>query len=136
MKELILYYSFGGTTKRQAEELAEKDGAELREIKEVKKRNGFTVWIPGVFQAGRNSKTAIEPLGDLDSYDQIVLAGPIWAGNVAPAVNSAAELLPKDSKVALLLVSGSGKEYGEKLAAQIKAGGSEVIEVTNIKTGK
>ena len=133
MKELILYYSFGGTTKRHAEERAEKDGAELREIKEVSKRNKFTVWIPGVFQAGRNAKTPIEPIGDLDSYDQIVLAGPIWAGNVAPAINSAAELLPKDSKVALLLVSGSGKGYGEKLAETIRANGSEVTEVTNIK---
>ena len=136
MKELILYYSFGGTTKKYAEERAEKDGADLHEIKEISKRNGFTVWIPGVFQAAGKSKTAIEPIGDLDTYDKIILAGPVWAGGVAPAVNSAAAVLPKESKVELVLVSGSGKEYGKDLAEAVKANGCEVTGVVNIKTGK
>ena len=136
MKELILYYSFGGSTRKYAEERAEKDGADLREIKEISKRNGFTVWIPGVFQAARKSKTAIEPIDDLENYDKIILAGPVWAGGAVPAINSAAAVLPKDSKVELVLLSGSGKDYGKDLAEAVKANGCEVTSVVNIKTGK
>ena len=136
MKDLIIYFSLAGATKSYAQERAEKEGADIRELIEVPKRNGFTAWIPGVFQAIRNTQTKIEPIGDFDSYDKIILAGPIWAGNAAPALNSAAAVLPKGSKVELVLVSGSGKDYGEKLAALVKAGGSEVTEIINIKTGK
>ena len=136
MKELILYFSLAGATKLYATERAEKDGAEVREIVEIPKRNGFTAWIPGVFQAGGNKKTNIEPLGDLDSYDKIVLAGPIWAGNAVPALNSAAAALPKGSVVELVLLSGSGKDYGAKLAEAVKANDCEVTEIINIKTGK
>jgi flavodoxin len=137
MKELILFYSLAGATRRYAEARAAEDGAELVEIKEKTKRNGFTAWIPGVFQAMGQSKTAIEPLGaDLAAYDKIVLAGPIWASNVAPAVNSAAALLPKTAKVELVLVSGSGTGYGEKLAAAIRANGNEVTEIVNVGSGK
>jgi hypothetical protein len=137
MKELILFYSLVGATRRYAEARAAEDGAELIEIREKTKRNGFTAWIPGVFQAMGQSKTAIEPIGtDLTAYDKIVLAGPVWAGNVAPAVNSAAALLPKTAKVELVLVSGSGTGYGEKLAAAVRANGSEVTEVVNVGSGK
>ena len=136
MKELILYFSLAGATKKYAEERAEKDGAEIREIKEIPNRNGFTAWIPGVFQAAGNKKTTIESIGDFDSYDKIILAGPIWAGNAVPALNSAAAILPQGSKVELVLVSGSGKDYSAKLAEAIKANGSEVIDVINIKSGK
>ncbi|GHU61886.1 hypothetical protein AGMMS49983_02360 [Clostridia bacterium] len=138
MSELILYYSVGGATRRYAEARAKENGAELLEIKEKTKRNGFTAWIPGVFQAMRQAKSAIEPLGadlNLSAYDKIILAGPIWVGNVAPAVNSAATLLPKSAKVELVLVSGSGTGYGEKLAAAVRANGGEVTEVVNIKSG-
>ncbi|MDR0876217.1 MAG: hypothetical protein LBN12_08425 [Clostridiales Family XIII bacterium] len=137
MKELILYYSFGGATRRYAEARAQEDGAELVEIKEVTKRNGFTAWIPGVFQAMGHTKTAIEPIeADLDAYEKIVVAGPIWAGNAAPAVNSAAALLPKTAKIELVLVSGSGTGYGEKLAAAVRANGNEVTEVVNVGAKK
>lgn len=135
MKELILYYSFGGTTRRYAEARAAEDGADLVEIKETKGHNGFTVWLPGVLQAMGQKKTAIEPIdSDLAAYDKIVLAGPIWAGNAAPAVNSAAALLPKEAKVELVLVSGSGSGYGKKLEEAVRANGNEVVGVVN--TGK
>jgi flavodoxin len=137
MKELILFYSLAGATRRYAEVRAKEDGADLHEIKETSPHNGFTAWIPGVLQAMGQSKSAIEPIGlDLNAYDKIVLAGPIWAGNVAPAINGAAALLPKTAKVELVLVSGSGNDYGKKLAGAIRANGCEVTEVVNIGATK
>ena len=129
MKTAILYYSLSGKTKAFAQKTAEAIGAELFEIHEVKKRNGFTAFFPGVFQAGGLKRTAIEPLSaDLDAYDEIMVMGPIWAGHPAPAVNSAIDLLPAGKAVSLVCISGRGGYDLSKTAAFITERGCTIKE--------
>ena len=120
MATVILYYSLSGKTKAYAEKLASETGAELVQILEMKKRNGFTSFFPGVFQAGGMKRTAIQPLGvSLADFDEIVIMGPIWAGKPAPAVNSAIDLLPEGKAVSLVITSGRGAYDLSKTAAFI-----------------
>jgi hypothetical protein len=134
MATAILFYSLTGKTKTLAERAAAETGAGLFEIREVKKRNGFTAFFPGVFQAGGLKRTAIEPLGaDLASYDEIVIMGPIWAGNPAPAVNSAIGLLPEGKTVSLICTSGRGGYDLPKTAALIAERGCTVKEARGIE---
>lgn len=107
MSKVILFYSYSGKTKKLAAELAEKEGAELIEIKESKKRSPIGTVIPGVFQAmGMKASKIVQPDIDLNMYDEIVIAGPIWAGHAAPAVNAIIDMLPQGKQVTLILLSG------------------------------
>ena len=129
MTRVILYYSLSGKTKSCAEKMASEAGAELVRIQEVKPHNGFTAFLPGVFQAGGLKRTPLEPFGvDLAAFDEIVIMGPIWAGHPAPAVNSAIDLLPEGKSVSLILTSGRGGYDLSQLAAFVTARGCTVNE--------
>ena len=130
MSTAILYYSLSGTTKALAEKQAAETGADIFEVCEVKKRNGFTAFIPGCCLAmGMKSSKIVPPETDLSSYDEIVIMGPIWAGKPAPAVNSIIDLLPAGKSVSLVCTSGSGGYDLLKTAELVKAKDCTVKEI-------
>ena len=129
MATAILYYSLSGTVKAYAEKQAAETGAALFEINEKRKRSVITAFIPGCFQSvGGKSSKIIPPEADLKVYDEIVIMGPIWAGNPAPAVNSIIGLLPAGKSVSLVCQSGRGGYDLSKQAASITARGCTVKE--------
>ena len=129
MATAILYYSLSGTTKALAEKRAAETGADIFEVCEAKKRNGFTAFIPGCCLAMGLKSSAIAPLAaDLSAYDEIVIMGPIWAGRPAPAVNAIIGLLPAGKSVSLICTSGRGGFDLSKTAALITARGCTVKE--------
>lgn len=84
MKTLIVYFSREGHTRKVAEALAERLDADTAEITEPKKRNGML----GFMRSGRESMANIIPeidpiTADISEYDLVVLAAPIWAGNLS-----------------------------------------------------
>jgi flavodoxin len=138
MKELVLYWTLGGSTKRYAERYALAHAADAFGIKEKKKRNKLSAFCPGVIQAARASAPAIEDPGiNLEAYDSFVLAAPIWAGNPAPAINSAAKLLPPGKEVKIVLIAVSGQSNGAtKLTERLTAADLKVTGVETIKTSE
>ena len=129
MAKVILYYSLTGTTKAFAEKQAAETGADVFEVLEVKKRNGFTAFIPGCCLAmSRKSSAIVPPEADLSAYDEIVIMGPIWAGHPAPAINSIIDLLPAGKAVSLICTSGRGKYDLSKTAALVEAKGCTIKE--------
>ena len=129
MSTAIFYYSVSGMTKAFAEKQAAETGADVFEVCEVKKRNGFTAFIPGCCLAMSGKSSAIVPPdADLSAYDEIVIMGPIWAGHPAPAVNSIIGLLPAGKAVSLICTSGRGGYDLSKTAALITAKGCTVKE--------
>ncbi len=134
MKELILYYSFGGNTKKYAEQLSKETGADLFEVMEVKKRGMLSALFSGCPKAASGKPSEIQPItADLDSYDHFILAAPIWASNPAPAINAAAMLLPKGKKVSVVLLSKGGEGLPSKLPDIIASRGCTLENVKNIK---
>ena len=122
MDTVILYYSRSGKTKAFAEKLAAESGADIFEVCEIKKRNGFTAFIPGCCLSMGMKSSAIIPLDvDLSAYDEIVIMGPIWAGKPAPAVNSIIGLLPAGKTVSLHCTAGGGEANLSKTEALITA---------------
>jgi len=134
MKTAILYYSLSGTTKTIAEKRAGETGADIFEVLEAKKRNGFTAFIPGCCQSMAMKSSAIAPPEiNFDDYDEVVIMGPIWAGKPAPAVNAVIGLLPEGKSVSLICTSGSGGNDLSKTAALITARGCAVKETACYK---
>ena len=129
MSTAVFFYSFSGTTKAYAEKYAAESGAQLFEISEEKKRNGFTAFFPGVSHArGLKCSAIVPPETNLADYDDIVIMGPIWGGHPAPAVNSIIDILPEGKSVSLICMSSGGGYDLSKTAAMIAAKGCTVKE--------
>lgn len=83
---LILYYSQTGVTKKVAEELQRRLGADIEEIQATKPYNGtFDETIKRcVVERNNNELPHIRPLkSDLKKYKTIFLGYPIWFGTYA-----------------------------------------------------
>lgn len=138
MKSIVLFYSYGGHTKKVAEKLARTQGAELVEIQTLKHKSKFLTFLVDCPKAMLRKSTPIHPIQqDLSGYDLITLAAPVWASNPAPAFNAVVPLLPKGKNVQLIMVSASGNgatkrsEAGTK--ALIKKQGCTVVAYKDVK---
>jgi len=116
--------------------MANKENAEIYEVKEKKLRNKFNAYVFGSFQAMKQKKTDIEHIDvDLQLYDRIIIITPIWAGFPAPAINNLFEILPKGKDIEFIAVSGSGNSSGssEKTKDKIQHIVGKTIKYTDIK---
>lgn len=108
----VLYFSKSGHTRRAAEVLAHKTGAEAVPI-EVNRYKMPLVWIfRAIWDAVRENtprlRTDVAALAD---RPWLVVAGPIWASQPAPPMSSALRALAKtDVRVGLLTTSANPAE--------------------------
>ena len=138
MKSIVLYYSYGGHTKKAAEKLARAQGADVEAIQTVKRHGKLTTYLVDCPKALRGKGTPIVPIkADLTQYDMITLASPVWASNPAPAFNEVVTQLPKGKNVQVLLVSASGEgatsRNAEKIRKRIRHQGCTVVSYKDVK---
>ena len=133
MRTLLAYYSFSGTTQELCKQLKTK--CDLEEIKELKKRGKLRA-ITGCAQAISVKGSAICPItANVERYDKIVLACPIWAGHLAPAGVAflhKAELAGKD--VSVVAVSKSGHDCTEAVKKAFAASKANMARVYSVKS--
>lgn len=91
MKTLILYYSYGGNTRKIAEMIQERTGADIAEIETVKPYTGS--YDDVVEQGDQEVKSGfmpeLKPFNlDLSGYDTIVLGSPVWWYTFVPAMKT------------------------------------------------
>lgn len=138
MKTIVMYYTFGGTSKKEAEHIAaEKKGVVLCEIEQKKKYNIITAFFSGCPKAMKRKVVEIKEVPyNLEAFEHIILVAPIWAGYPAPAFNAMVDLLPQGKEVEIFMCSGSGEsiksEEGTKKIIQDK--NCKLIAYHNIKT--
>ena len=137
MKTVILYYTFGGSTKKEAERLAAGLGAPLYRVKEVRNRSLLASFLPGSYLAMHRKAVDIRPLDiHLQDYDRIIIGCPVWAGYPAPVFNAMVELLPAGKEVELFLCSGgSGTQKSEQGTKElVEKKGCTVVSYRDVKT--
>lgn len=91
MKTLILYYSYGGNTKKIAEMIQKKIGGDIAEIETVHPYAGDynSVVSQGEEEVNRGYMPEIKPLSvPFENYDTIVLGTPVWWYTFAPAIKT------------------------------------------------
>jgi hypothetical protein len=135
MNTLILYYSYSGHGKALAERLALEEQADLVAIKDRQRPGTLKAYSVGCLAALRGQGWAIQPLDvNWAAYDRVVVFAAVWAGNPAPAVNTALALLPPGKVVDLRMVSASGQSTcRERLRARIEALHCTLTDFTNVK---
>ena len=129
MKSLVVYYSRSNITKRLAEDIAGKTGADIEEI--VPKVN-----YQGKLGYARGGKHALsEKIIDIEEtklnpeeYDVVYIGAPVWAGKIAnPTLTYIKRNEGKLNNVKFFMTAGS-KDY-EKGFRQL-----EKYSITPIKT--
>ena len=84
MKTLVLYATRTGRTYDISRKIADELGAELAPISDGKNYAGFFGYIRAAVAGLKKDPQTHISLGaqeDLDAYERIILAGPIWAEN-------------------------------------------------------
>ncbi|MEI6100295.1 MAG: hypothetical protein WCP73_00525 [Eubacteriales bacterium] len=112
MESRVLYFTRSGNSKRIAQKIAEKAGCGLSQITDDKNWSGLFGFLRGGSYAARQKTTnpVITPEAHLSDFGRVVIVGPVWAGNVVPAIYSLL-LNEKENlqKVCLVLNSGGGE---------------------------
>lgn len=82
MKTLIAYFSWSGTTRKIAEKLARKTNGDLFEIKRKEPYStdyNTTAYGESKTEAQQDLRPAVQgPLPDINAYDRVICAFPIW----------------------------------------------------------
>lgn len=138
MSTIIMYFTFGGSTKEEAERLSKQLGAPLCQVKEKHNRSVLAAFVPGGFLAMRRKTVAIQPLNiDWNEYDKIIIGCPVWAGYPAPVFNTMVESLPAGKEVEIFLCcGGSGTKKSEAgTRALVEQKGCTVVSYRDVHTG-
>ena len=139
MKTAILFYSFGGATRKEAARLAAELGADVLEVREARRRGLLSSFLTGCPAAMKRAAVPIvAPDADLSQYERIIVGCPVWAGFPAPAFNSIVALLPAGKTVEVFLCSGGGEtpKSAAGTRALIEAHGCKVAAYRDVATGK
>lgn len=111
MKAIILYYSYGGNTRRVAEKIRNTIGADLAEIKTIKRYVGSynDVVEQGQREVNSGFLPKLQPLEvDLNQYDTVILGTPVWWYTFAPAMNSFLHSVDLSSKTVYPFATNGG----------------------------
>jgi len=143
-EKAVVYFSRNGSTRLAAEILAERLGAKLVELKELKQRRNFLI---SGFRAvtKKHSTLSGEPSKEIEDCDTLVLAAPIWAGHASPAMNGFLDIAELTGKIIYILTMqadpghAQSDEVQDHYAGRVKeAGGSVVgrLALTGASPGK
>ena len=134
MKELVLFYSWSGNTKGEAEKFAQENNFDICEVKDKKRPGKLAAFVPGIIKAIKGSGRKINQIDvKFEDYDIINVFAPIWAGHPAPSMNSALKLIPPKTIIKLFMVSQSGQSEKENIYKRVQALGLEIIGYEDIK---
>ncbi len=140
MKTLVVYYSFTGNTRKVAEELAGRLGADLTELIEERPRKGLSGAIRAIFESLRHRASEITPVtAPLRKYDLIILAAPLWAGHIASPMRDFAERYREElSQVSFVITHGgsSVKKAAKELEEFCGQHPLEVMDIQEVQIKK
>lgn len=104
MNRKVVYFTRSGTSKRVAEKLASKLDCPLVEISDGKNWTGIIGYIKAGYYATRNKPVAITVSAKIEETDELVVVSPLWAGTIAPAVQTFVHMTNAD-RVHLVVTS-------------------------------
>jgi flavodoxin len=128
-KVLIVYYSRSGNTKKVAETLSARLGADLEEIKTEKSYAGVMGWILAGKEGSQKTSAKIKPTEkNPANYDLVIFGTPIWGWNIASPLRAYLEQ-NKDKFKKISAFCTMGGSYG-KCFKDIEAICEKTLETT------
>jgi flavodoxin len=110
MKNLIVFYSRTGNTKKVAQELTKITGWEIEEIFDTKDRSGIFGYLFAGRDAMRKKLTELKQLTkNLTDYDFVVVGTPNWGGTVSAPVRTFLQNFKRELKKVAFFCTKGGK---------------------------
>jgi hypothetical protein len=141
MNGLIIYYSYTGHTKKEAEKFAKKNRFDLCEVYPKKKISKLYAYFIGCPKSMLGSQSAIkEPLNvkgkavQWSRYGVVHVFAPIWAGGLPPVVNTALAQIPAGTQIQLHCVSAGGSSNTAAVTKRIQKMGLVLAGYSDIKS--
>jgi flavodoxin len=108
MRILVVYYSYGGTTRKLAEALAKTLGADLAEVRCPRYGRGTMSFLAACYDSLTARLPAIDaPPAHTQNYDLVIIGSPIWTGHAATPIRKyLSERQGQFKRVALFLTCG------------------------------
>ena len=109
MRTLVVYYSYGGTTRRLAEALAKALGADIAQVRCSRYGGGVMSFLSACYDSitGRLPAIEVTPSAHVGNYDLVIAGAPIWAGHAATPIRTyLAERRQLLKRVAFFVTSG------------------------------
>jgi flavodoxin len=89
MKQLVVYYSRTGTTRKIAEAIVEVLKCDVEEIRDLKNRAGILGWLSSGMDATLKRLTKIEKLEKTpELFDVTIIGTPVWNNTVSTPVRT------------------------------------------------
>lgn len=147
MRYLVAYYSLTGKTGIIAKTIARELGAEIEPIRTEKPINvqDFTRFsisnISLIHTIISRKKIRInQPVYNVQDFDRVLIATPVWMNNPAPAINSyigCQNFLNKDIVlIATILANGNAQNTFSVMNSAINKKGGRVIITREIDVGE
>ena len=86
MNYKVVYFTRTGTSKRVAEKIANKLSCETIEITDDMNWKGIIGFIKGGYYASKNKDVDIKLSKKIETFDELIVVTPLWAGDVVPAI--------------------------------------------------
>lgn len=139
MKAIVVYYSLTGKTRSIADGFSKELGCDVKQLQETKKRSLAGAYFLGAFAAMRGKTSEIRPLDiDMQAYDTVIIATPVWASSPVPAVNTFIANTSFENKNVVFLISpasGDDSKAASLMKDKIHAKGGTVLQNHALKTG-
>lgn len=88
-KDLVVYFSRSGRTRRLAESLARAFGADVDEIRERRDRAGILGYLRSGYEAVKGVEPRLlPPVCDPRDYRRVIIGGPVWGGHACSPVRA------------------------------------------------
>jgi flavodoxin len=130
-KTLILYYSLTGNTRAGCEVLQAELGADMIEIKDLRKRDGKWGFFKTAIGSLVGKHTRIEPERiDITKYHNIILGSPIWTGRLSMAIRTLIDRNRFDWRKVIIYTTTNALEkekYKEKSRNLVRKAGGDVV---------
>lgn len=120
MKNIVLFFSRTGISKRVAEKISIALGTKPIEITDDKNWNGILGFIKGGYYATKGKSVNIKVNGDVGDADRYIVVSPLWAGKPAPAISQFLKQVPLNKVHLVITCNGSDvdkdiSKYEEKV---------------------
>lgn len=136
-KSLVLFYSWSGNTRRIARIIAEKTGADLRELRPEADypRNYDEVLSQAREQIQRKQYPLLRPTDmDWSAYEAVYLGTPNWWSTTAPPVTAfLREMMPTDKTIIPFCTHGGGGEGEIAQVVRSHCIGCDVLPLLSIR---
>jgi flavodoxin len=137
MRTLVVYYSLGGTTRRLAETLAKKLGADTAEIRCERYGRGALDFLKACYDSVMGRLPPVEAKHKpIDGYDLVLVGGPIWAGHAATPMRAYIQQQKGKFKRIAYFVTYGGSAIERALSELAQIGGQTPEATLSLRTGE